>query len=107
MVTRGRHLKRLEGLLQRHPVVAVDRESAHETLTARAAQAAEDAHRIAETAERDTPSSMRTPRSKAGRGSSRRQGIGEAMAKSVVRSLGSQIGRQIVRGILGSLFRGR
>ena len=37
--------------------------------------------------------------------SSNRQSIGEAFTKSVVRSLGSGIGRSITRGILGSLFR--
>ena len=34
-----------------------------------------------------------------------RQGLGEAMAKSVVRSVGSQIGTQLVRGILGALMK--
>jgi len=33
--------------------------------------------------------------------------MGEAFAKSVTRTVGSAIGRQIVRGILGSLFKGR
>ena len=31
----------------------------------------------------------------------------EAATKSVVRSMGSTLGRQIVRGVLGSIFRGR
>src|SRR5262249_19502727 len=35
----------------------------------------------------------------------RRQGLAEAMAKSVVRQIGSSVGRQIVRGVLGSLLR--
>jgi hypothetical protein len=30
-----------------------------------------------------------------------------AVAKSAARSLGTTVGRQIVRGLLGSLFRGR
>lgn len=38
-------------------------------------------------------------------GNGRRQGVGEALAKSVVRSVGSQVGRQIVRGILGSILK--
>jgi hypothetical protein len=33
--------------------------------------------------------------------------VGTAMAKSVVRSVGTAIGRELVRGILGSLRRGR
>jgi DNA helicase HerA-like ATPase len=38
-------------------------------------------------------------------GDGRRQGLAEAMAKSVVRQIGSSVGRQIVRGVLGSLLR--
>ena len=38
-------------------------------------------------------------------GDGRRQGIAEAMAKSVVRQIGSSVGRQIVRGVLGSLLK--
>ncbi len=39
-------------------------------------------------------------------GDGRRQGLAEAMAKSVVRQIGSSAGRQIVRGMLGSIFKG-
>ena len=35
------------------------------------------------------------------------QGLIEAAAKSAVRSIGSGVGRSIVRGLLGSLFSGR
>jgi len=38
-------------------------------------------------------------------GDGRRQGLAEAMAKSVVRQIGSSVGRQIVRGILGSILK--
>jgi len=38
-------------------------------------------------------------------GDGRRQGVGEALAKSVVRSVGSQVGRAVVRGVLGSLMK--
>ena len=41
------------------------------------------------------------------RRSSNRQGVAEAAIKSVVRSVGTQVGRAIVRGILGSLKKGR
>ena len=44
----------------------------------------------------------REPASRAPRGSSR-QTVTEAAIKSVVRSVGSQLGRALVRGILGSL----
>jgi DNA helicase HerA-like ATPase len=40
-------------------------------------------------------------------GTKRRQGMVETAAKQTARTVGSQIGRQIVRGILGSLFGGR
>lgn len=36
--------------------------------------------------------------------SSSRQSVGEAFTKSMARSAGTQIGRQVVRGLLGSLF---
>lgn len=39
------------------------------------------------------------------RPTSNRQGYGEAMVKSVVRTVGSQLGREIVRGILGGILR--
>jgi DNA helicase HerA-like ATPase len=37
---------------------------------------------------------------------STRQGYGEAFAKSMLRTLGSQVGRHLIRGVLGSLTRG-
>ena len=40
-------------------------------------------------------------------GTKRRQGMVETMAKQTARTVGSQVGRRIVRGILGSLFGGR
>jgi DNA double-strand break repair helicase HerA and related ATPase len=60
-----------------------------------------------------------TPRAPAGRpareergaiekvlmGDGRRQGLVEAAAKTVVRTMASQVGRQLVRGVLGSLMR--
>jgi hypothetical protein len=39
-------------------------------------------------------------------GTKRRQGVIEAAAKSVARNMAGQVGRQIVRGILGSIFKG-
>jgi hypothetical protein len=36
-----------------------------------------------------------------------RETASEAMLKSTVRAIGSSLGRQLVRGILGSLMRGR
>lgn len=91
---------------------ALDRESAHEILQRRAEKAAEEAERAdkeaarAKKKEREAREARRSrPRSR--RSSSRRQSAGEAMVKSVLRSVGTQLGRQIARGILGSLFKGR
>ncbi|CAH1189641.1 DUF853 domain-containing protein YjgR [Candidatus Nitrotoga sp. BS] len=36
-----------------------------------------------------------------------REGVGEAFAKSAARAIGSTVGRQIIRGVLGSIFGGR
>jgi hypothetical protein len=39
-------------------------------------------------------------------GDGRRQGLAEAMAKSAARQIGSSLGRQILRGVLGSILKG-
>lgn len=80
----------------------VDRDSAHERLSARAEQMAAAAEQAAAEEER-IKAERRSSRSG---GSNRRQSVGEALAKSVARSIGSQVGRRLIRGILGSLFRG-
>ncbi len=67
----------------------VDRESAHEKLNSRAEAAAAKV-------EEEAPA-------RRSKGGSRRQGLMEAMAKSVVRSIGSGLGRSIARGLLGAL----
>ncbi|HKY95909.1 MAG TPA: helicase HerA-like domain-containing protein, partial [Kiloniellales bacterium] len=92
----------------------VDRESAYEVLKRRAGQSVprqpqEGGGGVIVTRSDDRPrgggrrieDQKPAPRTR----SSNRQSIGEAFAKSVVRSLGSGIGRSITRGILGSLFR--
>jgi uncharacterized protein len=38
-------------------------------------------------------------------GGGRRQGVGEAMMTSLARSLGTQVGRAVVRGVLGSILK--
>ncbi|MDH4134844.1 MAG: DUF853 domain-containing protein, partial [Gammaproteobacteria bacterium] len=68
----------------------VDRESAYEILQARAQK------QIADTAA--------SPVATGGR---QREGVAEALAKSAMRAIGSQLGRQLVRGIMGSLLGGR
>jgi hypothetical protein len=89
----------------------IDRRSAHEVLGERAEQAArelqdrEEADRAekSRSVKAKSQASARQPRQRA----SNRQSVGETLMKSVVRSLGSSIGRQLVRGLLGSLFKGR
>ena len=85
----------------------VDRESAHEILSARAeAQAAED--KAAEKA--DAPPPARTPsrsttRKPAAPRRSNRQTPMEALTKSVLRTAGTTITRELLRGVLGGLRR--
>ncbi|MGD8976288.1 MAG: DUF853 family protein [Gammaproteobacteria bacterium] len=101
---------------QRSPVgtrydKAVDRESAHEILLARAeaaARAAEEAAEAAEAAKAESSRKESGRKQTRSRGSSR-QTYGEAAAKSVIRSLGSSLGRtlgrELLRGILGTISR--
>jgi hypothetical protein len=72
---------------------AVDRESAYELLKQRGAQAAA-------TAEQQATSKP------AARGGRQPEDIVTAMAKSAARAVGSSLGRQLVRGVLGSLLGG-
>ena len=73
----------------------VDRESAYEILTGRATQASRE-----EPVERDAGAET------ARRVSSRQSPL-EAFATSTLRSVGSQLGRTLVRGLLGSLLGGK
>ena len=79
---------------------AVNRESAHEKLTRRASERMEAPAAPAPPVSAQEDDAPRP----AGRS---RESAGEALVKSVLRAAGSQIGRQIVRGILGSLLGGR
>ena len=92
---------------------AVNRESAEEVLKARRAQAdrieAETATaaaeaKAAEKAARSTAAS-RAPAAPRPRASSNRQTPMEALTKSVLRTAGSTITRELLRGVLGSLKR--
>jgi DNA helicase HerA-like ATPase len=87
----------------------VDRESAFEKLNQRAQQAPPPAP--------DAPSGGKGAQQQEGGGwtgmakdmifgTSRRQGMLETMAKSVVRNAGGQLGRSILRGVLGSISKG-
>ena len=84
----------------------IDRESAFEMLK----QKAEESARVeaAEKARMEQEKAASKTRRSAQRGGGRqRQGIGETLMKGVVRTVGSSLGRQIVRGIMGSLLGGR
>jgi len=78
---------------------AIDRESAFEKLAQRTAVAAKAA-----AAKKPVPKRAHAAPKPRGRP---RQSIAETFIKSVVRSLGGRSGRALVRGILGSLFKGR
>lgn len=79
---------------------ALNRESAQEILKVRT----EEKMRKAEEIEAQEQAQKSSRKKKSGY---QRQTTGEAMMKSVARSIGSQLGRRVVRGILGSLFGGR
>ncbi len=81
-----------------HYEKGVDRESAYELLKVRAEQALKEPE--AET-ERMVGRAGQTSRGRTADTSM------EAFAKSTMRSVGSQLGRSLVRGVLGSLFGGR
>jgi len=94
-------------LLFGHYEKAVDRESAYEILKAHAARAAAAAP--------PPPPPQSQPQQGGGilgdllGGGSRggRQSVAEAAVKSAARAIGSNLGRQIVRGVLGSIFGGK
>ena len=84
----------------------VDRESAYEKLRARVETPATPAAQKSETqrpmAKTETRSQEKAPRPR-----SASQGSGDVMgtvAKSAARAIGSQVGREIIRGVLGSII---
>ncbi|MHB1341838.1 MAG: helicase HerA-like domain-containing protein [Coriobacteriia bacterium] len=92
-------------VLAGHYEQIVDRESAEEMLAARAAATiAPIAYPGTQTPAPGTPSPGREPAAPRPRSSSsRKDTMFEAMGKSVVRAMGSQIGREIMRGVLGTI----
>ena len=84
---------------------AVDRESAYEKLGNRAAVSAGAAD--APAAGGGFMDSLKGSLGGLMTGSGRKDSLVEAMAKSAVRTMGSTVGREIVRGVLGSLLGGR
>lgn len=81
--------------------VMIDRESAHEVLQARAQQATLEAQVTSE----QKATRRYEPNNKNDSMMDSLQDVGTAFAKNLARSVGSKLGQQIVRGILGSLFK--
>jgi DNA helicase HerA-like ATPase len=92
LTTSEREAVRSASLLSGHYETEVDRVSAYEKLMARAEQQAA----AEETVE---PASRRTKTKR-----SSRDNVFETAAKSAARAIGTQLGRQIIRGVLGSFF---
>ncbi|MAU54015.1 MAG: ATP-binding protein [Roseovarius sp.] len=95
---------------------ALDRQSAHEMLAARAEAAAREAEEAeaAAQAEEAAAREFKAARRYSGGASPGRatrgratESLGDALASAVVRELSGTTGRRLVRGILGGLFRGR
>ncbi|WP_430390557.1 helicase HerA-like domain-containing protein [Dyella sp. 20L07] len=101
---------------QRSPVgskydTPINRESAAEILAKRAADKAADPQVAAKNSPAGSTANNDPGWTDAVRdallGTSRRQGMIEAMAKSASRAVGSRLGQQIVRGVLGGIFGGK
>ncbi len=84
---------------------AVDRESAFEMLAKRTEEKMRDDAKADNTRSKDKPEPDRSVFDQIFGSTGRRQGLGEAFAKSMVRSMGSQVGRRIARGLLGGIFK--
>lgn len=112
-------LEERAGYLERSPYKGrydkvVDRESAYELLKQRteknalAQQQAAEVKAQAEAQEKAEKAAARRaslPHAGNSGNADRRQSPGEAFVKSVVRTIGSQVGRSIIRGVLGSIFK--
>ncbi len=110
-------LMRASGLGAKYDI-AIDRDSAHERLRARAERAARDAAEVQDRTEAEEREFARARRydadDRAGetgprrpspsRTAGRSDSIGTAFAKSFARQLGTKSGQAIVRGVLGSIF---
>jgi DNA helicase HerA-like ATPase len=82
----------------------VDRESAHEVLKARREATAAAASQPATTPGAGGSVLDNVLGGVLGGGNSRRQSAGEAMVTSAARAIGSEVGRRIIRGMLGSIL---
>jgi hypothetical protein len=107
-------------LVAGHYEKEIDRESAYELLKSRAAQAAateQTAAAQAETSKTEAAAAsggmfgsgglFGTILGGGGSGGRQREGAVEALAKSAARAIGSEVGRKLIRGVLGSLLGGK
>jgi hypothetical protein len=104
-------------LVAGHYEQVIDRESAEEVLAARAqavaaaadqAAAAEAAAKQAEQAAKPAPRPRAAPQERQAKAPARRSdSMAETLGKSVIRAVGSQAGRSIARGLLGTILKGR
>ncbi len=85
----------------------IDRLSAYEHLKGRAEAAALAQAVAGERRETAPRRSERPPAAAPARSRAPAAGVAETFVRSAARTLGSQLGRQIVRGVLGSILRGR
>jgi len=95
---------------------AVDRESAYELIKTRTEQAAAQAAATPQPAAQQPAAGaglgglggmLGDLLGGGGGGGRQRQGVVEAMAKSAARTVGNQLGRAIIRGVMGSILGGR
>lgn len=95
----------------------IDRRSAYEVLQARAIAAVEDAEKVEKYLEDERPevrdfnagrrySGLRVGRAQA-RPSARQDSFGQALSQAFIKELKGATGRRIIRGVLGSFFKGR
>lgn len=97
---------------------AVDRESAYEIIKGRVAATAQPGAPVPIRTDTPSPSSQQTAPAQSsnsswggllggllGSGNTRRESPAQAMIKSAARSIGSQVGREIIRGVLGSIMK--
>jgi DNA helicase HerA-like ATPase len=94
-------------LLRAKYATAVDRESAYEKLKGRTAAKPADPQASSNPAQSGNPISDILFGKTGPRGGKGSQGILEAMTKSAARSIGSELGRQVLRGVLGSILGGK
>jgi DNA helicase HerA-like ATPase len=104
-------------LVAGHYEQVIDRESAEEVLAARAqavvaaadqAAAAEAAAKQAGQAAKPAPRPRAAPQQRQAKAPARRSdSMAETLGKSVIRAVGSQAGRSIARGLLGTILKGR